>query len=105
AAIPLEPRFRVGQPEEGYEVAARAVAPRAYPVGVNVVRGGVGPQVADGALYVLYLRGPSILRREPVVDRDDEVALRGQRRHPGDAQRFIPARPTSPMHVHHRRRR
>src|SRR5206468_8229681 len=103
AAAPLETGIRAGEAQQRDQVAPRAVAPRAYAVGVDVVRGGVGAQEAHGAFHVLDLRGPLVLWREPVVDRGEQVTPVAELPAAHANRLLVPARVAPAVHEHRHR--
>src|SRR6185312_8119130 len=64
--------------QERHQMTAGTLAPRPYFVRVDVELAGIGAQVTDGAFHVDDLVGPVRFRAEPIIDADDDQAVRGQ---------------------------
>jgi hypothetical protein len=75
------------------EVSAGGVAEGADAVGVDVVLGGVGAEIADGTFHVADLRREDGGRDEAVVDGGGDVALGGDGADGGGEGGFIAVGP------------
>ena len=94
-------RVRAGEGSEGDKLSSHAGAEREYLAGVQAVPWCLGPQIPDGALDVLDLRGKPGPRSKPVVHAGHRITSRSQCVKEYRAEvRLVARGHTSPVDVH-----